>query len=213
MHKPSSKWTRPDFKRGHRGSGMSALGQKRTFAVQTGMSALHPKADVCSALGDVRFVPIADISPPRWHVCQVLEATFTGSARRRQWREVLAVFAQRYVMLRHQRPRRPPKPGTATLKLCQSTVRDPPPATPRTSARKRSQPTPAKFSAQMFETSTFRSDRLSRSMRGDLILRLNDHSGYRFYPHQMILHRFHAGDVFGCYFQSLALAFIKDRTP
>ena len=40
---------------------MSALGQKRTFAVQKGMSALPPKADICSALGDVRFVPIADI--------------------------------------------------------------------------------------------------------------------------------------------------------
>ena len=28
---------------------MSALGQKRTFAVQNGMSALPPKADMCSA--------------------------------------------------------------------------------------------------------------------------------------------------------------------
>jgi hypothetical protein len=36
---------------------MSALGHKRTFAVQNGMSALRPKADMCSALGDVRFVP------------------------------------------------------------------------------------------------------------------------------------------------------------
>jgi hypothetical protein len=41
---------------------MSALGHKRTFAVQNGMSALLPKADMCSALGDVRFVPIADMS-------------------------------------------------------------------------------------------------------------------------------------------------------
>ena len=40
---------------------MSALGQKRTFAAQKGMSALPPKADMCSALGHVRFVPIADI--------------------------------------------------------------------------------------------------------------------------------------------------------
>ena len=39
---------------------MSALGQKRTFAAQKVMSALPPKADMCSALGDVRFVPIAD---------------------------------------------------------------------------------------------------------------------------------------------------------
>jgi hypothetical protein len=40
---------------------MSALGQKRTFAVQKGMSALPPKADICSALAHVCFGPIADI--------------------------------------------------------------------------------------------------------------------------------------------------------
>jgi hypothetical protein len=32
-----------------------ALGQKLTCAAQTGMSALHPKADLCGALADVRF--------------------------------------------------------------------------------------------------------------------------------------------------------------
>ena len=42
---------------------MSALGQKQTFAPQQAMSALPPKADMCSALGDVRLVPIADILP------------------------------------------------------------------------------------------------------------------------------------------------------
>ena len=42
---------------------MSALGHKRTFAVQTGMSALPPKADICSAIVHVRFVPEADIAP------------------------------------------------------------------------------------------------------------------------------------------------------
>jgi hypothetical protein len=42
---------------------MSALGQKQTFAVQKGMSALPPKADIGSAQINVRFVPIADISP------------------------------------------------------------------------------------------------------------------------------------------------------
>jgi hypothetical protein len=36
---------------------MSALGQKQTFAMQTGMSALPRKADICSALADVRFGP------------------------------------------------------------------------------------------------------------------------------------------------------------
>jgi hypothetical protein len=40
---------------------MSALGQKQTFAMQNVMSALHPKADMCSAQADVRFVPKADI--------------------------------------------------------------------------------------------------------------------------------------------------------
>ena len=40
---------------------LSALGQKRTYAAQKGMSALPSKADMCSALGDVRFVPKADI--------------------------------------------------------------------------------------------------------------------------------------------------------
>ena len=39
---------------------MSALGHKRTYAVQKGMSALPPKADICSAQAHVRFVPIAD---------------------------------------------------------------------------------------------------------------------------------------------------------
>jgi hypothetical protein len=41
---------------------MSALGQKQTFAVQKRMSALPPKADMCSATRHVRFVPIADIA-------------------------------------------------------------------------------------------------------------------------------------------------------
>ena len=40
---------------------MSALGQKRTFAAQNVMSALAPKADICSAPADVCFVPKADI--------------------------------------------------------------------------------------------------------------------------------------------------------
>ena len=41
---------------------MSALGQKQTCAVHWAMSALHPKADMCSATRNVRFVPIADIA-------------------------------------------------------------------------------------------------------------------------------------------------------
>ena len=45
-----------------RRSAMSALGQKQAFAMQKGMSALPPKADICSALGHVRFVPEANIA-------------------------------------------------------------------------------------------------------------------------------------------------------
>ena len=41
---------------------MSALGQKQTCAAQNAMSALPPKADMCGATRDVRFVPIADIA-------------------------------------------------------------------------------------------------------------------------------------------------------
>ena len=42
---------------------MSALGHKRTYAVQKGMSASHPKADMCGATRDVCFGPEADIAP------------------------------------------------------------------------------------------------------------------------------------------------------
>jgi hypothetical protein len=41
---------------------MSALGHKRTFALQQAMSAITPKADMCGATGDVRFGPKADIA-------------------------------------------------------------------------------------------------------------------------------------------------------
>ena len=40
---------------------MSALGHKRTFRQFSVMSALPPKADICSALVHVCFVPKADI--------------------------------------------------------------------------------------------------------------------------------------------------------
>ena len=49
---------------------MSALGQKQTCAVQKGMSALPPKADMCGAKRDVRFVPIADMTSVRIGVNQ-----------------------------------------------------------------------------------------------------------------------------------------------
>ena len=41
---------------------MSVLGQKQTSCDAGAMSALPPKADMCSATRYVRFVPIADIS-------------------------------------------------------------------------------------------------------------------------------------------------------
>jgi hypothetical protein len=41
---------------------MSALGQKQTYAVQKGMSALPLKADIQEQLANVRFVPIADMA-------------------------------------------------------------------------------------------------------------------------------------------------------
>src|SRR5262249_38380901 len=41
--------------------GMSALGQKETCAAHKLMSALSPKADMCSATRDVCFGPIADM--------------------------------------------------------------------------------------------------------------------------------------------------------
>src|SRR5262245_10989026 len=41
---------------------MSALGQKQTCAAQKGMSALPPKADMCSATRDVRFGQKADVA-------------------------------------------------------------------------------------------------------------------------------------------------------
>ena len=46
----------------HCGKPMSALGQKQTCAAQNVMSALPPKADMCGATRDVRFVPLADMA-------------------------------------------------------------------------------------------------------------------------------------------------------
>ena len=40
---------------------MFAMGHKQTCAAHKAMSALAPKADMCSAQVDVRYVPIADM--------------------------------------------------------------------------------------------------------------------------------------------------------
>jgi hypothetical protein len=47
---------------------MSALGHRRTFALQWTMSALPLKADMCGALAYACFGPIADISPSFDHL-------------------------------------------------------------------------------------------------------------------------------------------------
>jgi hypothetical protein len=47
---------------------MSALGQKQTYALQKAMSALLPKADMCSALAHVCFGPKADIKSLPDHI-------------------------------------------------------------------------------------------------------------------------------------------------
>jgi hypothetical protein len=51
---------------------MSALGHKQTYEAQKAMSALPPIADMCGALANVCYGPIADIhSSPRTapHFC------------------------------------------------------------------------------------------------------------------------------------------------
>ena len=47
---------------GSKRKAMSPSGHERTFAAQKDMSALPPKADMCSATRYVRFVPRADIA-------------------------------------------------------------------------------------------------------------------------------------------------------
>jgi hypothetical protein len=51
---------------------MSALGHKRTHALHQPMSALPAKADICSALSDIRFGPIADIHSTALFVASTL---------------------------------------------------------------------------------------------------------------------------------------------
>ena len=70
---------------------MSALGHKQTFAAQKVMSALPPKADMCSALGDVRFVPIADIGCLFDHLISDLLETKRSSGL--LWRKPMRAFS------------------------------------------------------------------------------------------------------------------------
>src|SRR5262249_10093497 len=59
---------------------MFALGQKQTYAVHKGMSALLPKANMCTAVADVRFRLKADM-------CGATHRRKEGdqSRRRRSW--------------------------------------------------------------------------------------------------------------------------------
>ena len=63
---------------------MSALGHKRTFALQKVMSALPPKADMCSALGHVCFVPIAD-SPKGQYRCRQWSCITANAMPEKSW--------------------------------------------------------------------------------------------------------------------------------
>jgi hypothetical protein len=51
-----------NYRRLRRSASGSIFHMARTYAVHQGMS--DPKADMCRALADVRFVPIADIRRP-----------------------------------------------------------------------------------------------------------------------------------------------------
>src|SRR5262249_41558270 len=53
---------------------LSALGQKPTYALQQAMSALPPKADMCSATRDVRFGPKADIRQNEFEGLPIIDA-------------------------------------------------------------------------------------------------------------------------------------------
>jgi len=80
------------------------LGQKQTFAVQKGMSALPPIADIDRRLADVRFVPIADIAAmfrraSNWSSCGAYfvigirgSIVFTAKDRIRRYRVLRRIF-------------------------------------------------------------------------------------------------------------------------
>ena len=56
---------------------MSALGQKRTYAAQTGMSALPLKADMCIAQAHVCFGPKADMGSSIQSPCLLYRAALS----------------------------------------------------------------------------------------------------------------------------------------
>jgi hypothetical protein len=56
------------------------LGHKQTFAAQNGTSALHPKADMCGAKRNARFVPKADIANLGSMIAMSVSGTLKPSA-------------------------------------------------------------------------------------------------------------------------------------
>jgi hypothetical protein len=61
---------------------VSALGHKRTLALQNGMSALPPEADMCSARAHVGFGPTADNRkkrPPFGGLSKIQSGVYRGS--------------------------------------------------------------------------------------------------------------------------------------
>ena len=71
---------------------MSALGRKRTFAVQNGMSALPLKADIRSATRYVRFVPIATLMGFRSACGAFWSSTETMSHSQHCWTRAIQLF-------------------------------------------------------------------------------------------------------------------------
>ena len=80
---------------------MSALGQKQTCAAQKVMSALPPKADMCGANRDVRFVPIADSC-----TAVNLQRDVAGPARSGHYRQACEYRLTEWRSSRTARPRR-----------------------------------------------------------------------------------------------------------
>ena len=75
---------------------MSALGQKQTYAVHNGMSALHPKADMFGARGHVCFGPKANIAP--YSITSSARPSTDGGTARPSTFAVLRLTASSYLV-------------------------------------------------------------------------------------------------------------------
>jgi len=82
------------------GAEMSALGQKPTCAPQKVMSALPPKADMCSATANVCFGPKADIAPPDGYP----RIYFNPTSREQQCRPRTRLRSPRHNFTAHRCP-------------------------------------------------------------------------------------------------------------